>query len=181
MTPQTDQHYLFSDLHLAHARILEHDKRPFPDIMTHDGALTWACVDAGRPNRTLWLLGDIAQTREALVRFVEAIKPHWGKVILIRGNHDDRAAWRHRDMFDEAHEARYVRISKDLKMYLSHYAHRTWRNSQHGSYHFHGHSHGALPRLGRSMDVGAPCVGYKPICLTACIEQLKDQPTTNHH
>ena len=84
-------------------------------------------------------------------------------------------------MFDEAHESRYLRVNPDVKVYGSHYAHRTWRNSHHGAYHIHAHSHGALPRLGRSADCGAPCVEYAPKPLTWFVEQLKDQPSVNHH
>ena len=177
----TDQHYLLADLHLGHKNVLRHDKRPWVDIAAHDAAMRAECARLGRKNRTLWLLGDIASRTSDLEAFLDEVEDHWGKIILIRGNHDDKVAWRQREWFDEAHESRYVRLTPDIKMYLSHYAHRTWRNSHHGAYHFHGHSHGALPRLGRSMDVGAPCVGYRPICLTECIEQLVASPSTNHH
>ena len=178
-----DTNFAISDLHLGHTRILlpEYDGRPYTNISEHDRDLTRACVAAGRSNRTLWILGDVAQTREQLTGFLDALRPHWGKLILIRGNHDDKVAWRLRDLFDEAHESRYVRISKEHRFYLSHYAHRTWRNSHHGAYHLHGHSHGALPRWGRSMDVGANCIDYKPISFGECVEQMKDAPSVNHH
>jgi calcineurin-like phosphoesterase family protein len=178
---ETDRHWLVADLHLGHANILRHDKRPFDNIDHHDVCLRAQCASVLRPGVTLWLLGDVATNKKDLEAFMFVARPRGGRIILIRGNHDDKAAWTYRDQFDEAYEARYVRVDKDVKMYLSHYAHRVWRNSHHGSYHFHGHSHGALPRLGRSMDVGAPCVGYKPICLTECVRQLQDQPVTYQH
>lgn len=40
------------------------------------------------------------------------------------------------------------------RLWLSHYAHRVWPAGHHGSYHFYGHSHGSLPGIGRSRDVG---------------------------
>lgn len=182
--PNTDPasaHYLIADLHLGHTNVLRMDRRPWQNIADHDAALRENCAQLGRPNRTLWILGDVATRVDDLSAFMKVVKNKWGRVILIRGNHDDRVAWRHREMFSEAHEARYVRISPTVKIYLSHYAHRTWRGSHHGSFHLHGHSHGALPRWGRSMDVGAPCVHYKPICLTECVRILKNMPPTNHH
>lgn len=177
----TNRHWLLADLHLGHHNVLRHDSRPWDDIIAHDAAMTIACAAPGQKNRTLWLLGDIASRKAGLEEFMKVQRGRWGKIILIRGNHDDKIAWRHRDLFDEAHEAIYVRLTRDVRMYLSHYAHRTWRGSHRGTYHLHGHSHGALPRHGRSMDVGAPCVGYKPICLTECIEILEAAPPTNHH
>lgn len=176
-----DDHYFMGDLHLGHANVLKHDNRPFDDIAQHDIALTQNCISVARKNATLWLVGDIAMTREALFSFMANMRTRWGKIILIRGNHDDKVAWRHRDMFDEAHEARYLRVNPEVKVYISHYAHRVWRNSHHGSYHIHGHSHGALPRLGRSADCGAPCVGYAPKPLSWFVEQLAGQPSINHH
>ena len=40
------------------------------------------------------------------------------------------------------------------RVWLSHYAHRSWPAQHYGAYHFYGHSHGALPHVGRSRDVG---------------------------
>lgn len=177
----TDNHYLIADLHLGHVGVIKMDNRPFGSIEEHDQHLAHQCAAAGRPKRTLWIMGDVARKVSDLEAFMHQVKPQWGRVILIRGNHDDKVAWRHRAMFDEAHEARYVRVSPDVKVYLSHYAHRVWRNSHHGSFHFHGHSHGHLPRVGRSMDVGAPCVGYKPMCMTEGVKMLGHVSFTHHH
>lgn len=167
-------HAFLADLHLGHENVIKHDNRPYACIGEHDRDLTRMCACVGRKNATLWLLGDVAQRKRDLFPFMEECRKYWGKIILIRGNHDDKVAWRHRDLFDEAHESRYVRVDSDVKLYLSHYAHRVWRNSHHGSIHLHGHSHGHLPQLGRSMDVGAPCVGYRPIWLVEVVERMKD-------
>ena len=179
--PQLLTHWAISDLHLGHHNVIKHDNRPYTSIQEHDRALTVNCFKDGFPNRTLWILGDVATRKEGLQTFMTTIRPYWGKINLIRGNHDDKVAWRHRDLFDEAHEAHYLRINKDVRVYLSHYAHRTWRNSHHGAYHLYGHSHGALPGIGRSMDVGAPCINYTPISMAEIVDRLKDKETTNHH
>lgn len=174
-------HFFIADLHLGHKNVLKHDNRPYDCIEQHDVDLARRCASVGGKQATLWLVGDIAQTKGALETFMSVIRPHWGKIILIRGNHDDRAAWKYRDMFDEAHEARYLRVSPEVRVYISHYAHRVWRNSHHGAYHIHGHSHGALPRLGRSIDCGAPCVDYTPKPLQWFVDELEDAGSTNHH
>ena len=174
-------HSFIADLHLGHENVLRHDNRPFPSIETHDEHLTESCASAGRPHATLWLLGDVSARPAVLKAFMDRVRPAWCKVILIRGNHDDKVWARRDEFFDETYESRYLRVTKEIRLYLSHYAHRTWRNSHHGSLHLHGHSHGALPPWGRSMDVGANCIGYKPIHLDEVVERLKDQPRTPHH
>lgn len=177
------QHWFISDLHLGHRNVIRFDNRPFDSIEQHDAALTANCRRAGGRNRTLWLLGDVATRASDLTSFMTKVLPAWDRVILIRGNHDDRAAWKHRDLFAEAHESRYLRVTNDVRVYMSHYAHRTWRNSHHGAYHIHGHSHGNLPRWGRSLDVGANCPGvdYHPVSLQWVVDELRDSPLTPHH
>lgn len=173
--------YFISDLHLGHERVLSFDDRPFSSIEEHDAHLTKSCAELGRPGRQLWILGDVAFRSGHLRNFMDVVKPRWGAVHLIRGNHDDRVAWKMRNLFDSAHESFYVRIDKQIKVYMSHYAHRVWRNSHHGSYHVHGHSHGALPRLGRSMDVGANCIEYAPISMDRVVAELSESEPTAHH
>ena len=172
---------MVSDLHLGHANILRYDGRPYANITEHDNALTINCFKDGYPSRTLWILGDVAYRTPDLIKFMQRIRPYWGKINLIRGNHDDKVAWKHRALFDESHEAYYLRVNKDVRVYLSHYAHRVWRNSHRGSYHLYGHSHGALPGVGRSMDVGAPCIRCAPISMQEVVERLQDKETINHH
>jgi calcineurin-like phosphoesterase family protein len=175
-------HYFTADLHLGHANVIKFDSRPFESIEEHDAVITARM----RPNREdtnaeLWILGDVAMRREGLKEFMAEIRPHWRKIHLIRGNHDDAVAWRLRELFDSANESLYLRVNKDIKLYLSHYAHRVWRNSHHGSVHLYGHSHGDLPSYGRSMDVGCMMHDYRPVGLTTVVEKLGWRSTTHHH
>lgn len=177
-------HYFTADLHLGHRNVIHMDGRPFPNLETHDGELTVRCRPEGGDEKRhpqLWLLGDVGHRAADVEAFMEAIRPYWSKIHLIRGNHDDRAAWKLRHLFDSAHEAFYLRINPEVRLYLSHYACRTWRNSHHGSIHLHGHSHGALPRWGRSMDVGTMLNCFYPYALHYIVQEMQALPMTNHH
>lgn len=178
-----NNHYVISDQHLGHKAILGLDGRPFRDIEEHDAYQTEHCRPAPGQKAELWILGDMAQRASQVDTFMAAIRPHWSKIHLIRGNHDDRAAWRRRDLFDSAQEAFYLRLDAETKVYLSHYAHRTWRGSNRGSYHLHGHSHGALESVpwGRSRDVCVTLIGYKPIWIPDALQPLTDRPIIDHH
>ena len=49
---------------------------------------------------------------------------------------------------------------------------RVWDRSHYGSWHLFGHSHGALPGYGLSLDVGVDCTGFKPISLEQVAEKM---------
>ena len=125
------------------------------------------------PNDHLWIIGDLAYKCSAdyISRFLHSIN---GTFHVICGNHDKpfREACERGMMDDlfksgkleviggkEAIEDHTLSISKMLeiegqRVYISHYAHRTWPNSFRGSIHIFAHSHSNLPNFYKSMDVG---------------------------
>ena len=62
-----------------------------------------------------------------------------------------------------------------IQIWLSHYPHRSWKNSFHGAYHAFGHCHNTMESYGRSMDIGVDCWDYKPVLVEDFIEKLQDQ------
>jgi len=171
--------FFSADHHFGHKRILELDDRPFSSIEENDETLisNWnKCVG---PNDEVWYLGDFS-FRDA----TDYLKRLNGRIHLVRGNHDDKIR---RDGFVSIQEAAYLRRG-DLKIYLSHYACRVWRNS-HWSWHLYAHSHGSLPPIGLSMDVGVKAVAelfkpegqatrptdYRPISLTEVSNFMRER------
>jgi calcineurin-like phosphoesterase family protein len=182
----TSSHYLTADTHFGHKNILKSSRRPFDTIEDHDIAIVTNIVDTMKPGDILWHLGDVAFRKDGLDWFLHRMRQAGIHVRLIRGNHDDKIAWKARERFNAAHESLYYRFPDPkgdgtIRAYLSHYAHRTWRNSVHGAYHFFGHSHGNLPDYGRSTDVGVDCWDFKPVALTTLIAKLESAPHINHH
>lgn len=85
-------------------------------------------------------------------------------IYLVRGNHDAKTirdrkiiieggSFNPMDLFLSVENILLVNIGED-KLFLSHYSHRVWPSSHRGSIHLFGHSHGNLPGIGKSMDVG---------------------------
>lgn len=176
MTP-LDTVFVTSDTHFGHENVLRYDQRPFPSIVEHDAAIVANWNRIVRPQDTVYHLGDVARTRKIAEEIIPRLN---GKIILIRGNHDDDL-WKVRaKLFAEAHEALYIRVGEE-RFYLSHYSHRVWRNSHHGSYHVYGHSHGALPPLGRSMDAGVNVNNYTPVRLSEVVDRLLEVDFCQHH
>lgn len=164
-----------ADTHFGHAAVIDYCKRPFADVGEMDAALVARWNDVVAPTDDVWHLGDVA-FRSNPARYLDALH---GRIHVILGNHDDekklaktRAAW--------VGEVKYLRADGH-RFYLSHYAHRTWRNSVHGAFHLYGHSHGDLPGLGRSMDVGVDANDYRPISLAEVVAKLEAAGPTDHH
>ena len=126
----------------------------------------------------VWVLGDFSWYPKHCRPILTILN---GSVHLIRGNHDSKSCqWYEKQGFASCHDVYYMRYEKE-RFFLSHYAHRTWRKSHHGSYHLFGHSHGDLPRYNRSMDVGVDAWDFDPISIDTVMEYLKDDVETDHH
>ena len=158
-----------SDLHLGHANIIKYSKRPFSSVEEHDRILieNWNTYVAH--NDLVYFLGDFAyRNKEGTERLRKRLM---GNIHFIEGNHD-KAAFAIRDQFTfykDVYELK-TKDSKlgDVRIFMSHYAHRVWNKSHHGAWHLYGHSHNSLPDDPNSLsfDVGvdatAARLGGKP-------------------
>ncbi len=153
--------FLTSDSHFGHANVIVFDKRPFKTIDEMDEALidNWNAKVKNR-NADVFHLGDFAfRNKKPISWYTERL---YGRIHLIFGNHDDKGARKERHLFASTHEALYMRQGGH-KISLYHYACRTWRSAHHGGWALHGHSHGRLKGIGKSMDVGIMNHNYAPL------------------
>lgn len=148
-------YFFTSDEHFFHKNILDYCKRPF------------SCLDEMHKtiidnfNRTVqkdditvhagdFSFGNKKQTKEI-------IKQLNGSHIFLRGCHD---RWL-------SQSAKYIyqkTFGEDL-IVVCHYCMRTWKKSHYNSIHLHGHSHGRLKPIGKSMDIGVDNHYYYPFSI----------------
>lgn len=151
--------FYIADTHLSHTNIIGYCERPFAHVNAMNETLIrrWnATVDQ---NDIVYHLGDFAfglSNEEPIRRVFDQLN---GRKFLILGNHDIRRdgsvhptiaalTW-------AAPPVHAIEIKDEgQRVYLAHYAHRAWPGQHHGAWHFYGHSHGTLPGIGRSRDVG---------------------------
>lgn len=185
--------FVTSDLHFGHKNILKYNPatRPWSDVREMNEALVDNWNSVVEENDTVYNLGDLAMMR------VDKVKPFLSRLngnhILIRGNHDK--AFYKESVCDEfiaeglltaVHDYKEIRHNHQ-KVVMSHYAMRVWNCSHHGAFMLYGHSHGSLPGLGRSMDVGIDACDMeshqKPFRLDDVIAFLssKDPVVVDHH
>jgi len=164
--------HLTADLHLGHANICEYCNRPFISADEMDAALIDNWNKHVAPDDTVYLLGDLTlQNREAAWRYLNQLQGH---IKIIPGNHDMagwlkgqwkdvKYIWRRGDVLVEpaGWQGRaqilppiYLLRHEGNRAVLSHYALRTWYHRDSGVAHFYGHSHGTLPPVACSLDVG---------------------------
>lgn len=157
--------HFISDTHFGHENILKFDNRPFCSIEEHDNQIIENINDSLMSEDILWHLGDVAWNKDAWMNFQAKVRKDIS-IRYIRGNHDHRIAALENLCVDA-----YF-IKGDFPIWLSHYPHLSWPNSYHGSFHLFGHVHGMAKGIGRSMDVSANVIGYKPISFVEVIQKL---------
>jgi calcineurin-like phosphoesterase family protein len=159
-----------ADTHFGHEAIRRHCNRPFASVEEMDDALIDRWNSCVRPKDTIWHLGDFAWNNAA--DYLDRLN---GNIFLCLGNHDKVSLLR-RLPFAGIFDVHLVRW-EGHRFFVSHYAHRTWPDSRIGAMHLYGHSHGRLPGIGRSMDVGVDTEAgaYAPWSAGEIIAKL-DQP-----
>jgi calcineurin-like phosphoesterase family protein len=147
--------FITSDTHFGHANIIKYCNRPFNTIQEMDEKLieNWNSVVSQQD--CVYVLGDFCFSRTPEQYFNKLN----GQKFLIKGNHDSRETYKLPWGFvKDVYSLRY----DQYEIWLSHYAHRSWPKSFHGTLHFYGHAHGGMPPFGRSCDVGVDCWNYTP-------------------
>ena len=155
--------YFTSDQHWGHSRIIDFCNRPFASVHEMNVALTDNWNSVVKKEDTVYHLGDFCFGNPK--PYLEKLN---GKIILIRGSHDKRIK-----CFPEVHDLFTIRPKNDITIVLCHYCLRTWDKSHFNSWHLYGHSHGKLPSIGKSHDVGVDCNNFTPISLDQIIEIMK--------
>jgi len=153
--------YFASDFHFHHKNIVgpkisswNRGYRDFDSIHDMNCAITTSINNTVGYNDELRFLGDWSFGGiENVKRFRDLIICQ--NIHLIYGNHDThiRKNTGLQDLFSSCKDYDEIIVNNKF-IVLSHYAFRIWNKSHRESYHFHGHSHHALPNYKNSLDVG---------------------------
>jgi calcineurin-like phosphoesterase family protein len=172
--------FFTSDHHFGHARIIQYCKRPFVSVEEMDAALVRLWNDTVSADDLVYHLGDF--TLQGLPQFTAIVRQLNGYLKILPGSHDRRwlARFRANDPELRTGSGQTVELLPPLLsleipalgngtrpqvIVLCHYALRVWDRSHCGAWHLYGHSHGNLPSLGQSFDIGVDCHGFRPLSL----------------
>lgn len=170
-----------SDTHFGHEACIRHCARPWSSAEEMDEALIAAWNEHIAPKDEVWHLGDFCWRGDPQ-RYLSRLN---GRIHLVLGNHDEEK--RIAPLVEWCGHVRYLRAD-GRRFWLSHYAHRVWPGSDHGSFHLFGHSHGDIGGHGRSMDVGVDAIArwwvgkcYEPVSIDQVVARLEQEPVTLRH
>ncbi|MBX5111995.1 hypothetical protein HJB51_29120 [Rhizobium lentis] len=180
--------FFTADLHLGHHGILRHcpATRPFDTVEAMDTEILRRINARVEPSDILYIVGDFALSgdTEYVRHLFHSIR---GRKVLIVGNHDLDKKGRlvktiHDLPWDIPPTAALETTDEGCHVYLHHYGCRVWPRHLKAAYHFFGHSHGNLPPLGLSRDVGIDCLdmSFAPATFTEIQESLVSVDTAWH-
>jgi calcineurin-like phosphoesterase family protein len=179
------QKFYTADHHFGHQLMLSSTAcaRPFSSVREMDEFLIDAWNSVVRPADLVFHLGDFAFGLGDAARVASIFRRLNGRKRLVLGNHDfSKPNVIHPSLlkleWDAPPTAALETTDEGQRVYLSHYAARTWPGQHRGAFHFYGHSHGRLPPFGRSRDVGVDCpdVGYAPRTFKQLVAEMDLEP-----
>lgn len=188
--------WLTSDWHLGHKNIVgpkvstwPSGYRIFSSIEEMDHVILDNVNRLVKHDDILYHLGDFSyRSSKGIINYRSRVNCQ--TIHLCLGNHDKEVRnkrERYLDIFASIEE-RILLKTNNLRIILSHYAHRVWDQSHRGSFHCYGHSHGSLPGLGKSMDVGVDNIyklfgEYRPISLEEVVQIMNKKKIAfeDHH
>ena len=159
-------YFFVGDEHYRHAKIIEYCDRPFDSVEEMDETIISRNNELVRPNDTVVHAGDFTLAPEHVARrFIERLN---GEHIFIKGSHD---RW-----LPDGHQTRLeLKIGKTWVI-VDHYCLRVWPRSHYNTWHVYGHSHGKLPPIGKSWDVGVDNNDFYPLSFEQLVEIMAKQP-----
>lgn len=164
------QFWFTSDLHFYHKNIIKYCNRPFENVEEMNAALihNWNCNV--KKSDSVYIIGDVFFCK--IDKAIDILNNlNYNKLYIITGNHDSVINENKKLLLDGGLTNPITFIGDKLTVslnnktfFMNHFSHRVWEKSHRGVIHLFGHSHGSLPPLGKSVDVGvdSPWITGKP-------------------
>lgn len=160
-------HWISSDWHLGHQRIMNILRPEFNDIKVMNETILFNMFENVRPGDQFYFLGDLIFTNyswiETILNLIKDKRIHFH---FILGNHDKKIPKKFLNEFASVNHMKNIKIN-DQKITLSHYPMISWNCSHWGAWQLYGHHHrqehaGDIPELGKQLNVNCEFHNFKP-------------------
>ncbi len=162
--------FFTSDTHFSDTHIMRQRGSRYATIEAHDAALIARWNEIVGPDDEVWHLGDVAGGSRA--RCLDVFLQLAGTKRLVRGNHDSNRILELPWAEPPVESARLTvrdAAGAEVRLFLSHYAHRAWPGLWRGTRHLYGHTHARLADTTRSCDVGVDAWDDRPASLASIL------------
>ncbi|HQN61686.1 metallophosphoesterase family protein [Mesotoga prima] len=164
--------FVISDTHFDHKNIIAYTNRPFPDVETMNQKLIDRWNETVAEGDLVYFLGDFCMRPKQNARRFRSLLN--GSIILIKGNHDGKAAIYLEAGFLEVHKRLVIEHPErnDVKILLTHRAQPN--PGADIALNIHGHIHDSALSgenyTGRYFNVSVENIGYRPVELRRLLE-----------
>ena len=172
--------YYISDLHLGHANIMKHSKRPFSSVEEMDETIIKNWNSVVNDEDDVYIGGDVFYKGKNPLEYLKRLK---GKKHLCIGNHDGRILkdFNCRKCFVEIKDIMTIKDG-DKTIVLCHYPMVEWNGFFRGALHFYGHIHNNTDNetykrvydIQNSYNIGIDILGFYPRTLNEVIQLNKE-------
>lgn len=158
--------FFTADEHYGHGNIIRFTGRPFGSVGEMDETLIANHNAVVGPDDVVVHAGDFTMRKNRAQEYIKRLSGL--QHIFLRGSHDK---WLPKD-------APYILELKEENRHITicHYCMRTWPKSHFNSWHLYGHSHGRLPPIGKSWDVGVDNNGFYPLSFWDVVKIMEGRP-----
>ena len=162
--------FFTADTHFNHANIISFCQRPFASVAEMNDALIAKWNARVGEGDLVYHLGDFAWGDWGPI--LERLN---GDIFLISGGHDKKVQKKYAGRFLHTADLMDI-VIEGYAVVLCHYCLRVWNKSHFDSWHLFGHSHGQLPALGKSLDVGVDGRSFGPWSWGEIKAYMADRP-----
>jgi calcineurin-like phosphoesterase family protein len=165
------QTFFTSDTHFDDEYAMQYFNRPFQSMDEMNAVMVERWNKVVREEDLVYHLGDF--TLKNLSHFTKWAHQLNGQIKILPGSHDQ--PWLEDFIPSEKIQVLAPLISVEFPelsisgrpqvIVLCHYSMQVWYQSNQGSWHLFGHSHGKLRGIGLSFDVGVDCTDFAPLAL----------------
>ena len=172
--------FVTGDHHYGHKNILKYCNRPFQSLWEHDTTLIDAWNNVVGKKDVVYYLGDFSLGRTSFV--IDIFDQLNGIIHLLYYPYHHDANWGRKkiEIVNMDKVLPIVVLEVPNIIIMCHYPFEIWDRKHYGSLHFHGHSHGMLPKISNRLDVGVDnaykLLGeYRPFSLNEAIRFAKGE------
>ena len=166
--------FFTADLHIHHTNIIK--LRGFDTNEEYHNLLISNWNDKVSKNDLVYILGDVVWKSKDTNAY-NILTQLNGRKRVVKGNHDRRHDLKYmkaNGIIEHFSDSEGVTIDGKY-VWLSHYPHRSWNRSYHGSIMLYGHVHNTLGDYGLSTDVGVDKWNYIPVSFEEILEYFEEE------